>query len=181
MALELGDQTFTIPVPHPTLKLALTPHRESDGSAVVPAFNHPSIYMNLNNPPFPYTEKDWIDWFANIRKIYEENLASLPVIRSEQQSPELSDDWEKRKWIGRWHSPIRDISDDITAPGAGKFIGDIGVARQTFMHIVDPEEQQKLKAENDSLSRGDPRIKWMIGCESLSLCSLDKTYRYRKL
>jgi hypothetical protein len=154
---------FSIRVHHPIIKIALTPPRESDGPAVIAALNHPSVYLNLNKPPFPYTEKDWADRYATIASAWDQNLADLQVIRKQQQS------FGHDGWLGhrQWTSTIRDIGEAGAAPSKGKFIGEIGVQRDTFMHILDAEERQRMQDENDKLEPGDPRIMWMIGCELL--------------
>ena len=169
MASQLDPSKFTINVPHSTMRLALTAPRESDGLAVVAAFNDPRVYLNLNSPPFPYTEKDWAERYAEISINSEQNLANLQVIREQHRTLRASQDWSKREWLGqtKWTSTIREVADAETSPYNGKFAGEIGVQRESFIYIHDADERQRVKDENDGLEPGDPRIIWMIGCRFL--------------
>ncbi|EXJ59221.1 hypothetical protein A1O7_06653 [Cladophialophora yegresii CBS 114405] len=159
MATDTLASDFCVPIPHPTLKIALTPPRESDRDASVAGINDPAVYMNLNSPPYPYTDKDWAEWYAINGGASDANLAELKAIHQEQPpSVVASRDWSTRGWLGQrpWTSTIRDVVD-------GRFIGNISMGRETFMYILDPEERQRRKDENDKLQPGDPRILWMIG------------------
>ncbi|KIX95349.1 uncharacterized protein Z520_08866 [Fonsecaea multimorphosa CBS 102226] len=167
-AVEISD--LKIAVPHPTLRIALTPPRESDGAAVILGLNHPKVYMNLNGPPYPYTAKDWTEWYAKSSSDSKENLSELIAIRkSEQSSPSTTGkfatagDGSQRSWLGRhWTSTIRHFEDSDASTNAN-FIGEIGVERESFLYIVDEEERNRRKEANDKLQAGDPNITWEIG------------------
>ena len=104
-----------------------------------------------------------------VSDIWRHNLAELQEIKDQDQSLLASQDWLKRKWLGQrmWHSTIRDIGDAEATPSNGRFIGDITVQRETFVYILDDEERQRRKDENEKFEPGDPRIIWMIGCTLL--------------
>ncbi|ETI21822.1 hypothetical protein G647_05891 [Cladophialophora carrionii CBS 160.54] len=158
MATDAFASDFHVPIPHPTLKIALTPPRESDRDASIAGLNHPKVYMNLNGPPYPYTDKDWAEWYATIGGASSHNLAELKAIQGQRPSGLASQDWSKNRWLGQrlWTSTIRDVVD-------GRFIGTIAVQRETFMYILDAKERQRRTDENDNFEPGDPRIIWMIG------------------
>lgn len=160
---------FHIPVPHRALKIALTAPDWYDRDASSAGLNDPKVYMNLNGPPYPYTDKDWEIWYAMIVDLWNQNQADLQAIKHQDQDILASQDWSQRKWLGHrmWHCTIRDISGDSEAPISGRFMGDITVGRETFHYILDNEERQKRKEQNDKLEPGDPRIVWMIGCKFL--------------
>ncbi|EXJ71447.1 uncharacterized protein A1O5_05255 [Cladophialophora psammophila CBS 110553] len=169
--MESGVESsdFNIPVPHATLRIVLTPPRESDGAAVIRGLNDPKVYMNLNGPPYPYTERDRDEWYTKVSREWKQNCAELNAIRErEQASPSAGEigtpsDWSQRPWLGgHWTSPIRHIEESETGI-IEKFIGDIGVERESFLYIVDAEEKERRKAENDKLEAGDPNISWEIG------------------
>ena len=168
MASEANTRTFNISVPHPTLKIVLTRPRESDGASVIAALNDPRVYLNLNTPPFPYTEKDWADRYAKVSRVSDDNLADLQAIHEQQRILGTTQDWQKRKWLGQrqWTSTIRELANGGAEPMDGKSLGEIGVQRQSFIHVVDAEERQKMIGKNDKLEPGDPRIVWMVGCKS---------------
>jgi RimJ/RimL family protein N-acetyltransferase len=133
MVATMPALDFSLAVPHPTLKIALTPTRESDADAAIAGLNHPKVYSNLNGPPYPYTEKDWSEWYAPIASASSDNLAELKAIQ-EQTPPVLaSPDWSKKRWLGQrpWTSTIRTVVD-------GRFIGNIGVQRESSHIFATP-------------------------------------------
>ncbi len=123
--------------------------------------------MNLGGPPYPYTPKDWEEWYPIVADVSHHNRADMQAIMEQDRSALCSQDWSGRKWLGKkmWHSTIRDASDAETHAADGRFIGDITVQRETFVYILDDEERQRTKDENDRREPGDPRIIWMIGCK----------------
>ncbi|OQV04342.1 Acetyltransferase GNAT domain-containing protein [Cladophialophora immunda] len=161
MEAVVESSDFNIAVPHPTLRLALTPPRESDGAAVILGLNHPKVYMNLNGPPYPYTEQDRQEWYAKISSNWKQNWSELVTIRKREQSTPA--DYSQRSWLGRhWTSTIRHFEESDT-DSYGKFIGEIGVERESFLYILDEEQRNRRKEENDKLQAGDPNITWEIG------------------
>ncbi|OAP61051.1 hypothetical protein AYL99_06055 [Fonsecaea erecta] len=170
MESAVNSSDFNVAVPHPTLRLALTPPRESDGAAVILGLNHPKVYMNLNGPPYPYTEKDRTEWYARISNEWKQNWSELAAIRKHEQSSSsitgniaTPADGSQRPWLGRhWTSTIRHFEESDTGTN-GKFIGEIGVERECFLYILDEEERNRRKEENDKLQAGDPNITWEIG------------------
>jgi hypothetical protein len=166
MARQHDPTTLNVRLHHPTLKLALTPPREADEEVMVSGLNHPSVYMNLNGPPYPYTHQDWEQRHADISSAADQNIADLQVIGAEAESGEISRDWTQRKWLGsrRITMTIREIVDENAPYIEGNFIGELGVQREAFMHLGNSDEAREKRAANDKLEVGDPHIQWMVGC-----------------
>lgn len=165
---EFAD--FTVPIPYPTLKIALTPIKGSDGSLRIAALNHPSVYMNLASPPFPFTEIHFKEWCLRIVAETNENLTKLRLVQASRESIGVPIDWSKGQWLCDTISlTIRGVDLVEGACPNGSFIGEIRCARTGFRHILDEVERQRLKSENDKRAPGDPHILWEIGCRISAL------------
>jgi len=157
-----------IPVPHPSMQIILTPPRHSDGPAVLATLNDARVYMNLNGPPYPYTEKDWEEWFPIISYAASTNLEELKVVKELQQAAGDADPICGKAGmpcIGKlmWASTIREVVRSDSGEEEERFIGAITVERSNFLHILNEEERKKRKEENHSLGQGEPSISWETG------------------
>lgn len=158
---------FQLDVRHASLDVVLTAAKHSDGPSVIRALNDPRVHLNLDRPPFPYTEDDWESWFKHVRDINETSRQEWQAMVAEDQDNERSR--RRTRWIGSkaWSSTIRvrDVRSD--APLANDktevMIGSIDVHRSGFPGILDGQEQEAAVARNNSLAAGDPRIVWEIG------------------
>lgn len=169
MEATAGPSQCTIPVPHQSLKLILTPPRLSDGTAVIASLNDARVHMTLNGPPYPYTEEDWDEWYRIIDGASSAAMEELHAFQGWQETASShlnsATDIPKRPWVGKgiWISTIRDVV-ELDEARKEKFIGEISVQRGSFLHVLDEEEREKRKEENDQFEARDPRISREIGC-----------------
>jgi hypothetical protein len=120
--------------------------------------------MNLAGPPFPYTRKDWDEWFPMIEKATSDALVEWREVDKSRKENERGSGEEKR-WLGEG-LPVSSIREVDPVTGEQKFIGDIGIRRREFMILGDEEEKKRLVEENNALEAGNPNIAWEMGCES---------------
>lgn len=173
MAVDEGFQ-YAIPVPHPSSSIALTPPRKSDGPEVLATLNDQRVYMNLIGPPYPYTQKDWEEWYSFISYAALECSRELQAIQHLRQTSGAGDseiDSQRTRWVSQpmWPSTIRELPEPNSSSDTGRFIGAITVERGQFLYVLDDRERQRWKRENDSLAAGDPKIIWEVGCRSTTL------------
>ncbi|KAI1630231.1 hypothetical protein EDD37DRAFT_605089 [Exophiala viscosa] len=144
--------------------------RQSDGPMVVAALNDPRVYMNLNGPPYPYTEKDWEEWYLFVSHAARECSKEYQVIDEELgdqgRDPKERECQRKRLIMqSMWPLTIRIepelLRDRLRSESA--FIGTITPQRSIFLYILDEDERQRRKQENDGLAAGDPKIIWEVG------------------
>ncbi len=169
------DTGFRILVPHPTSSIILTPPTIDDGRDVVAALNDPRVYMNLNGPPYPYTEDDYLGWYGVIEEAARTSSEEMHAIESSWQIAQEAAQNPggcRKKWMGRswWVSAIREVISERPETGEEtKFLGEITVRRSGFLFILDEAERQKKTDENNSLEAGDPKILYEVGCKSNSV------------
>lgn len=58
-----------LPVPHPILKLSLTPFDPKDAHILVETLSDPQVALKLVGPPYPYSEQDARQWFAHQKEM----------------------------------------------------------------------------------------------------------------
>ncbi|KIX08067.1 uncharacterized protein Z518_02722 [Rhinocladiella mackenziei CBS 650.93] len=160
MESNLEPSTLTIQVRHAS-KIILTPPQHSDGPAVLLALNDPRVYTKLNGPPYPYQEKDWEEWYPTISNASASALEDFKVAQEERTRYGSA-----TKGVGRtmWPFSIRQVTQPNNSGGEEqRWIGEISIQRGSFLYIVEEDEREKRKEQNDSLEPGDPRIIWEIG------------------
>lgn len=166
----MADAEFHIPVPHPLSHIILGPPRYSDGPFVMAILNDARVYMKLYGPPYPYTEKDWDDWYQIISSATSRNVEEPTAVKESHQGSGGADPTHENLNIPctskntMWTFSIRQIVQSDSG-GKEEFIGAIGVSKDSFLFILDEEERRKRVEENNSLEPGDPRIHWEIGCK----------------
>lgn len=148
-------------LPHPHTNIIITLPRYSDGEEVLIAFNDPRVYMNLANPPFPYTLPDWEWAFERFSSTSNRALDELIKVEAARQTISTS---ETEKWVGS-AMPMISIREVNSANGEQRFIGNINVRRGDFMTTVDPDERKRLADANQAMEAGDERIEWELGCK----------------
>jgi hypothetical protein len=169
------DPGLRIRVLHPTSRIILTPPNIADGRDVVAALNDPRVYMNLNGPPYPYTDEDYLGWSEVVEEAARTSSEEMRTIRRFSkiaQDAEQNAGGCQRKWMGRswWVSAIRELRSERSDTGEEtKFLGEITVRRSNFLYILDEAERQNKLDENNSLEAGDPKILWEVGCKSNSI------------
>ncbi|KAK5455197.1 hypothetical protein LTS15_005917 [Exophiala xenobiotica] len=170
------DPGFRIPVPHSTSRIILTPPNIADGRDVVAALNDPRVYMNLNGPPYPYTDEDYLGWYEVIEEAARTSSEEMQTIK---RSSNIASDTEQnaggcqRKWMGRswWVSAIRELRSERSESGEEmKFLGETTVRRSNFLYITDEAERHNKVDENNSLEAGDPKILWEVGFYLIPEC-----------
>jgi len=170
------DPGFRIPVLHPTSRIILTPPNIEDCRDVVAALNDPRVYMNLNGPPYPYTEDDYLGWYRVIEEAARTNSEEMQTIErwwQIAQEAEQNPGGCRRKWMGKswWVSAIREMTSEMSESGEEtKFLGEITVRRSSFLFILDEAERQKKIDENNSLEAGDHKILWEVGFYLIPEC-----------
>lgn len=165
----IETSTRSISVAHPDFNLVLTRLRPTDGEAVIAALNDPRVYMNLFGPPYPYTQADWQEWYSSNSAASNEAWEELESTREWlKTTSNPSEDWKEKKWVGRrqWNSTIRHVTESADDRDE-KFIGDVSIARSGFLHVLDPQEREKQKTENEEREAGDPAIVWEVGCKCI--------------
>jgi len=111
----------------------ITPPRFSDGETSIAAMNHPAVYMNLNGPPFPYTQQNWEEWFQIIDK---ESNAALAEWKETQSANGKEGE---RKWMSA--APVSTIREVDVQTGEERFVGNISIRRRGFLTVKDLEER----------------------------------------
>jgi len=159
MQFDRHNQPF-IRVPHSQSQLILTPPRLTDSEAVFAILNDRRVYMNLLGPPFPYTQRDWDDWFPTISKTAADALSEY----TEAEKVRQAGNGTTQKWVstGLPVMAIREVSEDT---GDMTFLGEINIRRRAFLTVLDEDERKRMKDGNDSFAPGDPRIQWEVGCK----------------
>lgn len=162
---------FHLAVSHPTVQLILTPSRHSDGLSIVPAMNDRRVYMNLDAPPYPYTQGDWDSWFSFVSGVNATAAREWDDMTTREHTQEQGQDKEnqdrsqhrekekkqEKKWIGAkgWSSTIRAI---VQSPDSG-----------FDMNSSEPPEPQSSLRDDDTAS-GQTEI--FIGSIDIRRCGL---------
>ncbi|KAK5023822.1 hypothetical protein LTS07_008947 [Exophiala sideris] len=127
--------------------------------------------MNLNGPPYPYTEKDWSQWYPFVSKAGRGCATELQAIHDSLQLLQGSDGDEsevvsrQKRWVSQSMLPwtIRELPGLKSDNEADRFIGAITIERGTFLYILDEDERRRRKQENNALDAGDRNIIWEVG------------------
>lgn len=155
---ENGTPFIALPEPHSNI--IITHSRFEDGDVLIPMMNDPRVYMNLTGPAFPYTQKDWEEFFSKTEKSRSEALAEWKEI--EKSKMEAGDDGKDfKRWIGG--TPVNCLREIDPETKQQRFIGHISVRRRGFLAIRDKAERNRVEEENASRKAGDPLIEWEIG------------------
>jgi RimJ/RimL family protein N-acetyltransferase len=158
---------FRLLVPHAIFNIVLTEPRATDGGAVLQALNDQRVYMNLDGPPFPYTERDWQSWYSIINEASEECRSEWNDLVKDGGQAQASKivGWQGREWVGRkmWVSTIRALEVSEADGAQERFIGEVDVRRSGFLHLPKQARHSAVDA-NTALLPGDPDIVWEIGC-----------------
>ena len=164
MSLLFDEKTnepyIQLPAPHTSIRI--TPPRLSDAPANTLILQHPSVYLNLIGPPFPYEEKHAVEFITSTLVWVEPELERMKVAREANGGKELPVDYIARVCPMK---SIREVRDD----GTEVFIGDVTLDRSGFDDLVvvpdDPERKARTE-ENEAKDAGDETIEWTFGGES---------------
>ena len=140
----------------------LTPPRSSDGEPVVESMNDPRVYNYLIGPPFPYPRSDWDKWYPAIVKGCQRSL-ELYYPNAPYHAPEVELQGGESGDAGQ--APVRIIRETDPMTAKQTFVGDVVIRKSTFSEILDKNEKERLKNENDSLPTADKKIIYDIGCK----------------
>lgn len=168
-ALEFSSQDNEpfLRLPPPLDNFILTPPRSSDGESHVAALNDPRVYNFLIGPPYPYRQADWDQWYPTIAKGCQRSLElycpKAPLYEPEVKHPSgESGDGSQ--------APVRTIREIDPATGRQTYAGDIQLKKCSFVDVVDENERQRLKNENDSWPTADKEIIYEVGCKLCRPC-----------
>ncbi|GME23814.1 hypothetical protein GTA08_BOTSDO10325 [Neofusicoccum parvum] len=154
-----NDNEPFLQLPEPHSHLRLTAPRESDGPDVIEAMNDRSVYMNLLNPPFPYLEKDWHEFYPILRDLQQKARAELKEVEEWRHDGAVGE----KKWIGAG-LPFHSIREVNAVTGEEKFLGKISIRRSDFLWLTEnSEKRMRMRDENKALPNGDPKIEWELG------------------
>ncbi|KAJ7173544.1 hypothetical protein C8R46DRAFT_1215476 [Mycena filopes] len=134
-------------LPAPFANIILTPPRMSDVAPSVAILNDPAIasWMGPNGPGSAYTAAQAEGWISKIKLEAEAVLAEVPLAAGGPVSG----------------CPVRHMREE-QADGTDIFLGDIAIARASFVEVLDKEERARLFAENNARAVGDPAIRWNV-------------------
>ncbi|QSZ37580.1 hypothetical protein DSL72_008678 [Monilinia vaccinii-corymbosi] len=154
------NPTLTLNSTHPNHQnIILTRPRTSDAEVTIPAFNHPSIYLNLTGPPFPYTQESFDSFFHDV---LDKNAR---IAAAELWDAKVAEeDGHGRRWVEAIPFPsIREVV--VNGEGASEeiFIGLVEFRRRGYVTILEDEERERLIGINRERKTGDPKIEWEIG------------------
>ncbi|KAJ7777212.1 hypothetical protein B0H16DRAFT_1406775 [Mycena metata] len=135
-------------LPAPFENIIITPPRMSDIAPSTVIMGNPAVsrWMGPNGPGSTYTEVQAEGW---ISKIKPEADAILDEVRRTPGGPISG-------------CPVRHVREE-RADGTDIFIGDIAIARASFVQVLDKEERARLLTENNARVLGDPEIVWHVG------------------
>ncbi|ESZ98113.1 hypothetical protein SBOR_1492 [Sclerotinia borealis F-4128] len=139
--------------------IILTRPRTSDAELTIPAFNHPSIYLNLTGPPFPYTQESFDSFF---KEVLDKNVQ---IAVAELRDAKLSEEnGNGKRWVGAIPFPsIREVVVNGKGEREEVFIGQTEIRRRGYMTVLGEDERQRLVKGNEGRKIGDPEIEWEIG------------------
>ncbi|KAJ8066073.1 hypothetical protein OCU04_005165 [Sclerotinia nivalis] len=139
--------------------IILTRPRTTDAEPTIPAFNHPSVYLNLTGPPFPYVQESFDIFFA---EVLDKNVRI--AVAELWDAREAEKNGEGKRWVGAIPFPsIREVVIDERGKRKELFIGQVEIRRRGFVTVLDEKEKERLVKENLERKTGDPGIEWEIG------------------
>ena len=155
--LERHPQTGEpyIPLPAPHENVIITPARREDVPHMVAILNDTPVKKWLDGPPFPYLDEHAEQWIANAMGTSETVMHELRVADADHPEGPLV------PVSGCPVGSLRVVQED----GRETFLGVVEFKRCGFPDMLDPEEQRRLVARNQSRKYGDPEIVWCIGCK----------------
>ncbi|SCZ93406.1 BZ3500_MvSof-1268-A1-R1_Chr6-3g08638 [Microbotryum saponariae] len=107
-------RTLYLPIPHPSLTLSLTLPNPLDFAPLHRTLNDPSVALQLEGPPYPYTEDQARGWIKSNTEKYERIVAR----------------WIDAGRIG-WDEEGCPVGNLRLGEGAGgTWVGDLGVVRK---------------------------------------------------
>jgi len=155
--MEFTNSNPAVPfirLPPPFENIIITPPRYGDGSTVIEIMANPVVYMNLEGPPFPYTQESWQEWYPIIAKLSSDSLAEYYAAEEARKRGE-------KRWI-KTALPVCMIREVDRATGDEKFLGACDV-RFRGVPGVENEKRKRMKEINEGYEAGDPRIEREIG------------------
>ena len=163
-ALEFStqDKEPFLRLPPPLENFILTPPRSSDGESVVASLNDPRVYNYLVGPRYPYRQTDWDEWYPAIVRGCQRSL-ELYCPNAPFREPEVDNQIGEPGDGGQ--APVRVIREIDPTTGRQTFVGDMVLRKCGFVDVLDENERQRLKNENDSWPTADKKIIYDIGCE----------------
>lgn len=153
-----------LPLPHPTLKLALTLPRPEDLPLQLETLNHAQVWPWLQGPPYPYERNDAEWWNASEVTRWETWVAGW---EEELEGGE----WKRKQGKAGEGCPLgvlrvaREEMGEML--GEGVWVGDLGIRRWAYEDT--PEEggeRARMVKENEARAVGDENLLWTFGCAS---------------
>lgn len=152
-----------LPLSHPSLpnRLSLTLPRPSDLPAQLLALNHPSIYPQLEAPPYPYTASDAEWWNDHL-------LSRWRICCQRWGEGEGEGDFGVRVFAesGCPLGQLR-LAAEGEEQGEGEWVGDLGVSRWEYKELP-AAEGEVARWANEARKVGDEELVWSFGCALLS-------------
>lgn len=157
--------------------IRITPPRLilDDIDTTVDILNHPLVSINMTIP-LPYVAQDAINFLTMSKRetddiIEREILTKLPnaslgtLEHEDAEARDIDSALADARNFVLSAPPIKSIR-EVREDGTEAYIGDVSIIRNGFRDVGDEKERERLKAENNAKSPGDPSINWSIGCKS---------------
>lgn len=169
-----------------TLPLILTPPRPSDAAALVQTLNDPLVALQLQGPPYPYSDALAGEYVALKISETERLLERLGERARRALRPSAEADIAGEGSVRGGKD--RDTDEDgepwldelplcaVRRADTGEYVGDFGVHRWRFEDVPEGQERERAIKENEAKVAGDSSVLWSFGCASLlpALCLLKR-------
>ncbi|KAJ7623728.1 acyl-CoA N-acyltransferase [Roridomyces roridus] len=142
---ETGEPFLRLPAPFQNM--IITPPRMSDVKPSVAILKDPAValWMGSTAPGKEYAEPKAEGWLTKI--VAETDVGVQEMKRGESPFSVC---------------PIRHLREE-RAEGGDVFLGDVGVYRAGWAHILDQEARARMMEENNAKKAGDPETVWHVG------------------
>ncbi|KAF7345410.1 Acetyltransferase, GNAT family [Mycena venus] len=147
--LTTGEPYLRLPAPFSNI--IITPPRMSDvaPSAAILVDPAVSVWMGPQGPGSTYTVAQAEGWLTKL------------TARTDALVKELGGATDPHGHKPVDGCPLRHIREE-QADGSDVFIGDVGIYRASWSHVLDAEKRARLVAENNARAAGDPDIAWHV-------------------
>lgn len=135
-------------LPSPHSNIILTPPRlnDDDSKDIVQILNDRRVFQWLESTPYPYNLEHAKEWLKSTSKEAEMALRELEETQG--------------GFVGG--CPVR-ILREVKENGDEIFLGDCRIGKWQFDDILDLEERERLRKENDQRLPGDSETVWDFG------------------
>lgn len=141
-----------IQLPEPYASIRITPPRTDDGEAQAKMMNNPAAAYNFANMPYPYSEKDAMEFIDILRAVaggvlakFKDHIASGAAVSSFVAA----------------EAPVQFLR-EVLPDGTDVFVGNVVLWRSRYKEVEDLTVRAKLASENVGKPVGDPSIEWTI-------------------